>query len=68
MDHTAPSPDEVLIVGRAIATAVAPEDGLTDTQVAVLRAVTRALTASRPETPEPEARSLAQAPTCAVPS
>jgi hypothetical protein len=44
LDRAAPSPDEVLTVGRAIATAVAPQAGLTDTQVAVLRAITRALT------------------------
>jgi hypothetical protein len=39
-----PSLDEVMAVGSAIATAVAPEGGLTGVQVAVLEAVTHALT------------------------
>ena len=36
--------DETLIVSRGIATAVAPESGLTDTQIGLLGAITRALT------------------------
>jgi hypothetical protein len=36
--------DEVLQVARAIATAVAPSDGLTDVQTSLLRAVTKAMT------------------------
>jgi hypothetical protein len=43
-DRSAPSPEEIVTVGRALATAVAPESGLTDTQVAVLQSVTHALT------------------------
>jgi hypothetical protein len=44
VDAAAPSPDEVWAVSRGIATAVAPAGGLTDIQVSVLHAVTRALT------------------------
>src|SRR5436190_22963253 len=40
----APRPDEVVAVARGIAAAVAPAGGLTDVQVAVLHAITRALT------------------------
>ena len=44
IDAAAPCPDEVWAVSRGIATAVAPAGGLTDVQVSVLHAVTRALT------------------------
>src|SRR5258708_25651448 len=44
IDAAAPSPDEVWAVSRGIATAVAPAGGLTDVQVSVLHAITRALT------------------------
>lgn len=37
-------PDEVLHVARGIATAVAPESGLTDVQASLLRATTKAMT------------------------
>ena len=40
----APGLDEIIVVGRGIATAVRPEDGLTDVQASVLQAVTQALT------------------------
>jgi hypothetical protein len=43
-DHEPPSPSEILAVSRGIATAVAPASGLTDVQVAVLEAITKALT------------------------
>ncbi|MGH3042894.1 MAG: hypothetical protein ACRDNG_14365, partial [Gaiellaceae bacterium] len=50
-DQTAPTPgrndhelDEVVLVARGIATAVAPNDGLTDVQAALLQAVASALT------------------------
>jgi len=39
-----PRPDEVVAVARGIATAVAPDGGLTDVQVSVLHAITQALT------------------------
>jgi hypothetical protein len=38
------SPEEVLLVARGIATAVAPEEGLTDVQAALLGAIAEALT------------------------
>jgi hypothetical protein len=44
VDTAAPSPEEVWAVSRGIATAVAPPGGLTDVQVSVLHAITRALT------------------------
>src|SRR4051794_6228310 len=37
-------PTEVLCVARGLATAVAPEDGITETQALILNAITRALT------------------------
>lgn len=40
----APELDEIRIVGRGIATAVRPDDGLTEVQASVLQAVTQALT------------------------
>ncbi len=40
----APELDEIRIVGRGIATAVRPDDGLTEVQSSVLQAVTQALT------------------------
>jgi hypothetical protein len=39
-----PELDEIVLVGRGIATAVRPDDGLTDLQVSVLRAITQAVT------------------------
>ncbi len=39
-----PDAQEILAVSRGIATAVAPESGLTDVQVSVLEAITKALT------------------------
>ncbi len=43
-DRSEPGLDEIMAVGRAIATAVKPEGGLTDVQVSVLQAITKALT------------------------
>ncbi len=43
-DHSPPAAEEILAVSRGIATAVAPPSGLTDVQVAVLHAITKALT------------------------
>ena len=43
-DLSPPDAQEILAVSRGIATAVAPESGLTDVQVAVLEAITKALT------------------------
>ena len=43
-DLAPPDAEEILAVSRGIATAVAPESGLTDVQVAVLEAITKALT------------------------
>ena len=43
-DRSEPTLDEIVVVGRAIATAVKPEGGLTDVQVSVLQAITQALT------------------------
>ncbi len=43
-DQSDPSLDEITAVGRAIAAAVKPEGGLTDVQVSVLQAITKALT------------------------
>ena len=43
-DSSEPDLDEIVVVGRAIATAVRPADGLTDVQVSVLQAITQALT------------------------
>jgi hypothetical protein len=43
-DHSEPGFDEIVAVGRGIATAVKPESGLTDVQVSVLGAITKALT------------------------
>ncbi|MBM3671963.1 MAG: hypothetical protein FJW86_07255 [Actinobacteria bacterium] len=40
----ADDPAEVVQIARGIATAVAPEDGLTDTQAALLQAIASALT------------------------
>ena len=39
-------PTEVLCVARGIATAVAPDDGITETQALILNAITNALTAT----------------------
>jgi hypothetical protein len=39
-----PTPDEVLLVARGIATAAAPADGLTNAQAGLLQAITLALT------------------------
>jgi hypothetical protein len=44
LDTSEPSSEEVLAVAQGIATAVAPASGLTDVQVALLNAVTKALT------------------------
>lgn len=41
---TEPSPEEVRLVARGIATAVAPADGLTENQAGLLQAITLALT------------------------
>jgi hypothetical protein len=43
-DTSPPGPDEVFQVARGIATAVAPDGGLTDVQASVLHAITLALT------------------------
>ena len=43
-DLSPPDAQEILAVSRGIATAVAPDSGLTDVQVAVLEAITKALT------------------------
>ena len=43
-DRSPPDAQEILAVSRGIATAVAPESGLTDVQIAVLEAITKALT------------------------
>jgi hypothetical protein len=43
-DHAPPDAEEILAVSRGIATAVAPPSGLTEVQVAVLHAITKALT------------------------
>jgi len=43
-NQDAPDFEEVVLVARGIATAVAPDDGLTDVQAALLRAVASALT------------------------
>ncbi|HEY8216975.1 MAG TPA: hypothetical protein VIH82_07570, partial [Acidimicrobiia bacterium] len=43
-DQQLASADEVVQVARAIATAVAPSDGLTDVQASLLRAITKAMT------------------------
>ena len=43
-DRSPPDAEEILAVSRGIATAVAPASGLTDVQVAVLHAITKALT------------------------
>lgn len=43
-DRSEPDLAEIMVVGRAIATAVQPEGGLTDVQVSVLQAITKALT------------------------
>jgi hypothetical protein len=42
-DRSPPDGQEILVVSRGIATAVAPESGLTDVQIAVLEAITKAL-------------------------
>lgn len=44
VERTDADPDEVLCVARGIATAVAPESGLTDVQASLLRATTKAMT------------------------
>jgi len=44
LDHSEPGHDEIVTVGRGIATAVRPADGLTEVQASVLQAVTFALT------------------------
>jgi len=44
IDTSKPEFDEILAVSRGMATAVAPVDGLTDVQVSLLRAVTKAVT------------------------
>jgi len=43
-DPSPPGLDEVVGVARGMATAVAPEQGITETQAAILRAVTQAVT------------------------
>jgi len=43
-ERPAPELDEIVVVGRGIATAVRPDDGLTEVQASVLQAVTEALT------------------------
>jgi hypothetical protein len=43
-DRSPPDTQEILAVSRGIATAVAPASGLTEVQVAVLHAITKALT------------------------
>jgi hypothetical protein len=44
IDRSEPTLDEIVAVGRGMATAVAPRGGLTDVQVSVLAALTHALT------------------------
>jgi hypothetical protein len=44
VDTSKPGYDEIHAVSRGMATAAAPSDGLTDVQVALLRAVTKAVT------------------------
>ena len=43
-DRSPPDAQEILAVSREIATAVAPESDVTDVQIAVLEAITKALT------------------------
>ena len=44
IDTSKPEYDEIYAVSRGMAAAVAPADGLTDVQVALLHAVTKAVT------------------------